>query len=158
MSRVYAILVGLALVLTATFGVTAEEEKASEKKAPEKKATKKKAPEKKAAASDTAKVKVSKKFLDRWKRINEMTKKKRDFEAQKTTTVAGVRGAEAEDAVLNQLYYKGGNRYPSRLELKSAITLLQGTIAEDPDAEGTAESKYFIAECYTQLGDNVSFV
>ncbi|OGG47080.1 MAG: hypothetical protein A3F84_13980 [Candidatus Handelsmanbacteria bacterium RIFCSPLOWO2_12_FULL_64_10] len=143
MSRFYAILVGLALVIAVAGMAAAQEKKAEEKKA---------APAA-AAPGDTSKVKVSKEFLDRWKRINDMTKQKREFQAQKATTVAGVRGAEAEDAVLNQLYYKGGNRYPSRMELKNAIALLQETIKADPKAEGAAEAKYFIAQCYTQLGD-----
>lgn len=111
------------------------------------------AQDKKAVAADTARVKVSKDFLDRWKKINDMTKQKREFEAKKATTVAGVRGAEAEDAVLNQLYYKGGNRYPSRMELKNAIALLQETVKADPKADGAGEAKYFIAQCYSQLGD-----
>lgn len=143
MSRLYTILAGLALVAIVAFGTaTAQEKKAEEKKAPAA-----------AAPADTAKVKVSKEFLDRWKRINDMTKQKREFQAQKATTVAGVRGAEAEDAVLNQLYYKGGSRYPSRMELKNAISMLQETVKADPKADGAAEAKYFIAQCYLQLGD-----
>jgi TolA-binding protein len=133
MSRFYIILTGLALAVAVSGTVAAQE--------------------KKAAPADTAKVKVSKEFLDRWKKINDMNKQKREFQAQKATTVAGVRGAEAEDAVLNQLYYKGGNRYPSRMELKTAISNLQETIKADPKSEGAAEAKYFIAQCYTQLGD-----
>ncbi len=133
MSRFHIILTGLALTIAVAGTVAAQE--------------------KKAAPADTAKVKVSKEFLDRWKKINDMTKQKRDFQAQKATTVAGVRGAEAEDAVLNQLYYKGGNRYPSRMELKTAISNLHETIKADPKSDGAAEAKYFIAQCYMQLGD-----
>ena len=58
------------------------------------------------------KVKVSSAFLNRWKKIQTVAKN-RAHETQQTRTVAGVRGAEAEDAVLDQLYYKGGVRYPS---------------------------------------------
>lgn len=141
MARLYALIAGLALALVVAGSAMAQEKKEA---APEKKAV---------AQADTAKVKVSKDFLDRWKRINDMTKQKREFEAKKATTVAGVRGAEAEDAVLNQLYYKGGNRYPSRMELKNAIALLQETVKADPKADGAAEAKYFIAQCYSQLGD-----
>ena len=140
--KLYAFTAGLALTVTAFVGpATAQEKKAAAPAA---------AP---AAPADTSKVKVSKDFLDRWKRINDMTKQKREFEAKKATTVAGVRGAEAEDAVLNQLYYKGGNRYPSRMELKTAISDLQKQVEADPKAAGAAEAKYFIAQCYSQLGD-----
>ena len=141
MVKSYAFIAGLALTVVAFVGpARAQEKKAAAPAAP-------------AAPADTAKVKVSKDFLDRWKKINDMTKQKREFEAKKATTVAGVRGAEAEDAVLNQLYYKGGNRYPSRMELKNAIAMLQETVKADPKADGAAEAKYFIAQCYSQLGD-----
>ena len=142
MSRIYAILAALGLALAVLVGAAKAEEKKAEKKADEK-----------AAETDTAKVKVSKQFLDRWKRIDEMTKQKREFEAKKATTVAGVRGAEAEDTAQKELYYRGGTRSPSRLELKSAIKMLQESIEADPKGEGVAEAKYFIADCFAQLGN-----
>ena len=67
--------------------------------------------------------------------------------------MAGARFAEAEDAVLEQLYYKGGVRYPSRVDLKNAITQLQEAIAADPEGESVPEQKYFIAQCHQQLGE-----
>jgi tetratricopeptide (TPR) repeat protein len=107
--------------------------------------------EEKAVKKDE-KVKVSSAFLNRWKKIQKVAEN-RAHETQQTRTVAGVRGAEAEDAVLDQLYYKGGVRYPSRVDLKNAITQLQESIKADPDAETVAEQKYFIAQCHTQLGE-----
>ena len=98
------------------------------------------------------KVKVSSAFLNRWKKIQKVAEN-RAHETQQTRTVAGVRGAEAEDAVLDQLYYKGGVRYPSRVDLKNAITQLQESIKADPDADTVAEQKFFIAQCHTQLGE-----
>ena len=103
-------------------------------------------------AKDTAKVKVSNAFLNRWKKIQKVTKKQA-YETQQTRTVAGVRGAEAEDAVLDQLYYKGGVRYPSRVDLKNAISQLQEAIKADPNAEAVPEQKFFIAQCHNQLGE-----
>ena len=96
--------------------------------------------------------KPSNAFLNRWKKIQTTTKKKA-YETQQTRTVAGVRAAEAEDAVLDQLYYKGGVRYPSRVDLKNAITQLQEIIKADPTAESVPEQKYFIAQCHAQLGE-----
>ena len=96
--------------------------------------------------------KVNPAFLNRWKKI-QVTTKKRAYETQQTRTVAGVRGAEAEDVILDQLYYKGGVRYPSRVDLKNAITQLQDAIKADPKAETVPEQKFFIAQCHAQLGE-----
>ena len=101
---------------------------------------------------DTSKVKASSAFMNRWKKIQNVTKKQA-YETQQTRTVAGVRGAEAEDAVLDQLYYKGGVRYPSRVDLKNAIAQLEASIKADPGADAVAEQKYFIAQCHVQLGE-----
>lgn len=98
-------------------------------------------------------VKANPAFLNRWKKIQVATKN-RAYETQQTRTVAGVRGAEAEDAILDQLYYKGGVRYPSRVDLKNAITQLQDAIQADPKAESVPEQKFFIAQCHAQLGEN----
>ena len=131
----FAVALGLALALPG-----AAEEKKAEKKEVK-------------AAKDTATVKVSNTFLARWKKIQSVTKKQA-YETQQTRTVAGVRGAEAEDAVLDQLYYKGGVRYPSRVDLKNAIQQLRASIDADPKAEAVPEQQFFIAQCHTQLGES----
>ena len=87
-----------------------------------------------------------------WKKIGNLTKKKRSFQVEKATTVAGVRGAEAEDEVLKHLYYRGGTAAPSRLELKNAIEILEKDIRMNPDGEDAPESLYFIGQCYEELG------
>lgn len=102
--------------------------------------------------TDKKKEKISKAFLNRWKKIQKVTKKQA-YETQQTRTVAGVRGAEAEDAILDQLYYKGGVRYPSRVDLKNAITQLQSAIEADPKSDSVPEQKFFIAQCHIQLGE-----
>ena len=130
----FAVALGLALALP-----DAAEEKKAEKKEVK-------------AAKDTATVKVSNTFLARWKKIQSVTKKQA-YETQQTRTVAGVRGAEAEDAVLDQLYYKGGVRYPSRVDLKNAISQLQEAIKADPEGAAVPEQKFFIAQCHQQLGE-----
>lgn len=95
---------------------------------------------------------VNQDFLNRWKRIKVETQQ-RSFETQQTRMVAGVRGAEAEDTILDQLYYKGGVRYPSRLDLSTAITQLQESIKLNPESQNVPEQLFFIAQCQTQLGD-----
>ncbi len=143
-----AIAVGLALALPAAAADKKAEEKAETKT--EKKAEKK--AEKKTVAADAKKVKASGAFMARWKKIQKVTKKQA-YETQQTRTVAGVRGAEAEDALLDQLYYKGGVRYPSRVDLKNAISQLQEAIAAEPEGEAVPEQKFFIAQCHQQLGE-----
>ena len=133
-SLLLAVLVGLSFLVAPTMA----EEKAKDT-------------EKKKVAK-TKKPKDAKAFLNRWKKIQKVTKKKA-YETQQTRTVAGVRAAEAEDAVLDQLYYKGGVRYPSRVDLKNAITQLREAIKDDPEAETVPEQKFFIAQCHAQLGE-----
>ena len=126
--RIFALLCAAFIGFTAINAPAAEEEKKEEKQA-------------------------NPAFLNRWKKIQSTTTK-RAYETQQTRTVAGVRGAEAEDAILDQLYYKGGVRYPSRVDLKNAITQLQEAIGADPKADTVAEQKFFIAQCHAQLGEN----
>lgn len=109
--------------------------------------------EEKADKKEETEQKVDEAFLNRWKKI-QTTTQQRAYETQQTRTVAGVRGAEAEDAILDQLYYKGGVRYPSRVDLKNAITQLQDAIKADPKAASVPEQKFFIAQCHAQLGEN----
>jgi len=131
-SLLLAVVVGLSFL--AAPAIAAEKAKEGEKK------------------DKTEKPKNTKAFLNRWKKIQKVAKKKA-YETQQTRTVAGVRAAEAEDAVLDQLYYKGGVRYPSRVDLKNAITQLQEAIKDDPKAETVPEQKFFIAQCHSQLGE-----
>ena len=145
LTGLFALLVFVGLAVAPA---TAAEEKEKKEEAKTEKAEKKEAK----ADAGKEKVKVSKSFLNSWKNIQKSTKQKA-YETQQTRTVAGVRGAEAEDAVLGQLYYKGGVRYPSRVDLKNAITQLRDIIKADPEAEGVPEQKLFIAQCHIQLGE-----
>jgi TolA-binding protein len=87
-----------------------------------------------------------------------MTKEKRSFQVEKATTVAGVRGAEAEDNIIKQLYYRGKGQYPTKLELKNAIDMLKQIIKTEPDAPTVPESKFYIAQIYQQLGETQNAV
>ena len=44
-----------------------------------------------------------------WTQVDELTVEK-DFELQETVTTSGVRGAEARNAILDKLYYRGGRQ------------------------------------------------
>lgn len=86
-----------------------------------------------------------------WTQVDDMVKEE-EFKLQETVTVAGVRGAEAEDNILAKLYYKGGKRYPSQDKLTKAIKTLQEALAKNPKSAGAPKQKFFVAQCYEKLG------
>ena len=86
-----------------------------------------------------------------WTQVDDMVKQE-SLELQKTVTVAGVRGAEAEDSILDKLYYKGAKRYPSQDRLKKAVDSLKQSLAKTPKGPNAAKQKFFIAQCYEKLG------
>jgi len=86
-----------------------------------------------------------------WTQVDEMVKEE-EYETQQIVTVAGVRGAEAEDNILDKLYYKGGKRAPSQSKLLKAIETLEKAIEKDPKGKDVPKQKYFIAQCYEKLG------
>ena len=88
-----------------------------------------------------------------WKSIDEITTTKKSFEVEKVTTVAGVRGAEAEAETTKHLYYRGSMNVPSRTELIEAINMLENTIANEPTNDKLMEMKHYIIQCYLQLND-----
>ena len=61
-----------------------------------------------------------------WNEIEEVTTK--EYEVEKVTTVAGVRGAEAEDEALHHLYYRQSMKGPSPIELNKALGKLKNTL------------------------------
>ncbi len=86
-----------------------------------------------------------------WTQVDDMVSEE-EFKLQETVTVAGVRGAEAEDNILNKLYYKGGKRYPSQDKLTKAIETLKKALAKNPKSPAAPKQKFFIAQCYEKLG------
>ena len=90
-----------------------------------------------------------------WTQVDDMVKQE-SLELQKTVTVAGVRGAEAEDAILDKLYYKGAKRYPSQDKLRKAVDSLKQALGKAPKGPNAAKQKFFIAQCYEKLGQTDS--
>lgn len=86
-----------------------------------------------------------------WTQVDDIVKTE-EHKLQETVTVAGVRGAEAEDAILDKLYYRGAKRYPSQDKLKKAIETLRQALADNPKSEKAPMQTYFIAQCYEKLG------
>ena len=109
-----------------------------------------------AAAADTSAATVGavdEEWLNTiWTQVDDMVEQE-EYKLQETVTVAGVRGAEAEDQILDKLYYKGAKRYPSQEKLRKAIDTLKKAIARAPRGEDVAMQTYFVAQCYTKLGE-----
>ena len=105
------------------------------------------------ADSTTTKIDADDDWLNTvWTQVDHVVKKE-ELKLQETVTVAGVRGAEAEDNLLDKLYYKGGKRYPSQDKLKKAIDTLKESIAADPKGKDAAKLKFFVAQCYEKIGN-----
>ncbi|MEW6751634.1 MAG: tetratricopeptide repeat protein [Candidatus Latescibacterota bacterium] len=85
-----------------------------------------------------------------WTQVDDLTKQE-EYKLQETVTVAGVRGAEAEDNILDKLYYKGGVRYPSQDKLHKAIETLKQSLKRNPKSADAPKTKYFVAQCYEKL-------
>ena len=62
-----------------------------------------------------------------WEEIEEINEV--EGEVEQVVTVAGVRGAEAEDEALHHLYYRKSMRGPNKMELQSALGKLMKTLA-----------------------------
>jgi len=86
-----------------------------------------------------------------WTQVDGMVAQE-ELQKQEIVTVAGVRGAEAEDNILAKLYYKGGKRYPSQDKLVKAIKTLQEAINKNPKSPNAPKQKFFVAQCYEKLG------
>ena len=80
-----------------------------------------------------------------WTQVDDMVEEE-EFKLQETVTVAGVRGAEAEDNILAKLYYKGGKRYPSQDKLTKAIDTLKKALDKNPKSPAAPKQKFFIAQ------------
>ena len=83
-----------------------------------------------------------------WEEIKEVTIK--DYEIEKVTTVAGVRGAEAEDEALNKLYYRKSMRKLTLVDLNKAYGKLKNRKdAMTEDGKDTKKiDKYLVALDY----------
>lgn len=92
-------------------------------------------------------------FMNAWKSIQSTVNKKRTSKTTEGVATAGVRGAEAEDQIVNQMYYRGGSTYPTKTRVQNAILILSQTVQEATDPVSTAETRFYIAQCYIELGE-----
>tara|TARA_B110001469_G_C9372629_1_gene194014 strand:+ start:28 stop:420 length:393 start_codon:yes stop_codon:yes gene_type:complete len=83
-----------------------------------------------------------------WDEIEEVTTK--EYEVEKITTTAGVRGAEAEDEALNKLYYRKSMRKLTLVDLNKAYGKLKNRKdAMTEDGKDTKKiDKYLVALDY----------
>ncbi len=91
-----------------------------------------------------------------WNEIEEVTTE--EFEVEKVTAVAGVRGAEAEDEALHHLYYRQSMKGPSTVELNKALGKLLNTLntlkEKKPEHEKIPEVTHYVIQIYKKLEDN----
>lgn len=85
-----------------------------------------------------------------WDEIEEVTTK--EYEVEKITTTAGVRGAEAEDEALNKLYYRKSMRGISELQMKKALGKLILRREKMGDKSDTKKIDSYIAQLKIKLG------
>ena len=90
-----------------------------------------------------------------WNEIEEVTTK--EDEVEKVTTVAGVRGAEAEDEALHHLYYRQSMKGPSEIELNKALGKLLITLTtlkeKDPTHVKIPEVTHYVIQIYKKLNN-----
>jgi hypothetical protein len=84
-----------------------------------------------------------------WDEIEEVTTK--EYEVEKITTTAGVRGAEAEDEALNKLYYRKSMRGISELQMKKALGKLILRREKMGDDSDTKKIDSYIAQLKRKL-------
>ena len=84
-----------------------------------------------------------------WDEIEEVTTK--EYEVEKITTTAGVRGAEAEDEALNKLYYRKSMRGISELQMKKALGKLILRREKMGDNSDTKKIDSYIAQLKRKL-------
>ena len=91
-----------------------------------------------------------------WNEIEEVTTK--EYEVEKVTAVAGVRGAEAEDEALHHLYYRQSMKGPSQVELNKALGKLLNTLTalkeKNPSHEKIPEVTHYVIQIYKKLNNN----
>ena len=78
-------------------------------------------------------------------------------EVEQVITVAGVRGAEAEDEALHHLYYRKSMKGPNKLEMQAALGKLLNTLAklQEKDAGHVKipEIQHYVIQIYLKLGE-----
>ena len=91
-----------------------------------------------------------------WNEIEEVTTK--EYEVEKVTTVAGVRGAEAEDEALYHLYYRQSMKGPSEIELNKALGKLLNTLVvlkeKSPENKKIPEVTHYVIQIYKKLDNS----
>ena len=90
-----------------------------------------------------------------WEEIEEINEV--EAEVEQVVTVAGVRGAEAEDESLHHLYYRKSMKGPNKMELQSALGKLMKTLSrlekKDENHAKIPEVRHYMIQIYRKLGD-----
>ena len=93
-----------------------------------------------------------------WEEIEEINEV--EGEVEQVVTVAGVRGAEAEDEALHHLYYRKSMKGPNKMELQSALGKLMKTLSrlekKDKNHAKIPEVRHYMIQIYRKLGDEAT--
>lgn len=88
-----------------------------------------------------------------WEDIDEIEVQDREFETEKVTTVAGVRGKEAEADIMKHLYIRKESSEGLPEKLGMAIKKLELILQGHPDDPRTPQWKHYLIQCYVQQGN-----
>lgn len=97
-----------------------------------------------------------KKFMkDVWKKVQKVNQEYRQYKMEKPQPVAGVRGKAHDESLSQEMYYKGGERYPQRYEVEQAVEMMKGMMADTSlEYDKQAEVTFYLGQCYLQLQDH----
>ncbi|MBH10459.1 MAG: hypothetical protein CMG74_08960 [Candidatus Marinimicrobia bacterium] len=90
-----------------------------------------------------------------WEEIEEVTTE--EYEVEKITAVAGVRGVEAEDEALHHLYYRKSMKGIDEGALKNALGKMLNTLSvlkeKNPEHKKIPQLTHLVCQLYLKLGD-----
>ena len=89
-----------------------------------------------------------------WEDSDDISVKDREFETEKVTTVAGVRGKEAEMDIMKHLYLRKQSNNPIQKQLELAVQKLETILREYPSDTRNPQWKHYLIQCYIQQGND----
>lgn len=89
-----------------------------------------------------------------WDNIDTMSVGEKAFEVEKVTTVAGVRGKEAESDILKHLYIRKNSNISSQEKVEEAVHRLLTALKKRPKDSRVPEWEHYLIQCYLHQGKN----
>ncbi len=89
-----------------------------------------------------------------WDNIDTLAVGEKAFEVEKVTTVAGVRGKEAESDILKHLYIRKNINISSQKKVEEAVHRLLTALKKRPKDSRVPEWEHYLIQCYLHQGKN----